>query len=184
MKEIEKKDSGLLFDPMDPEIQKIQKASMELLYEYNNTSPSESSKRKDLLKKMLKHAGKDCYIEPPFHANWGGHYLSVGDGFYANFNFAIVDDVEITIGDHVFIGPNVTISTAEHPLDVEQRIAGLQYNLPVVIEDNVWIGASSTILAGVHIGENSVIGAGSLVTHDIPENCLAYGIPAKVQRKL
>lgn len=181
MTEEEKKDNGLLFDPMDPDIVKKQKACLDLLYEYNNTKPSESDKRHHLLEKMLKHAGKNCYIEPPFHANWGGHYLSVGDNFYANFNFTIVDDVDIKIGDHVFIGPNVTIATAEHPLDVEQRIKGLQYNKPVIIEDNVWIGASATILAGVHIGKNAVIGAGSVVTHDIEDNAIAYGIPAKKQ---
>lgn len=184
MREEEKKDQGLLFNPMDPDIVQKQTACMELLYDYNNTRPSESKKRSELLSKMLKHAGKDCYIEPPFHANWGGHYLSVGDHFYANFNFTIVDDVDITIGNHVFIGPNVTIATAEHPLDVEQRTAGLQYNLPVIIEDHVWIGASVTILAGVHIGKNTVIGAGALVTHDIPDNCIAYGIPAEVKKTL
>ncbi|MDW2205228.1 sugar O-acetyltransferase, partial [Vibrio sp. 1636] len=121
--------------------------------------------------------------EPPLRANWGRHtYL--GDNVYANFNLTLVDDTYIYIGNSVMIGPNVTIATAGHPIEPDLRREVAQFNIPVHIEDNVWIGANSVVLPGVTIGENSVIGAGSVVTKDIPSNVVAVGNPCRVLREI
>ncbi|MDA0147403.1 sugar O-acetyltransferase [Vibrio sp. LaRot3] len=160
-----------------------QKACMERLYDYNQSRPSETEKRGQLLHDILASAGKDCYVEPPLRANWGRH-TSVGDYFYANFNLTLVDDTYITIGNYVMIGPNVTLSTAGHPIDPDTRKRAAQFNIPIVIQDNVWIGANVVVLPGVTIGENSVIGAGSIVTKDVPANVVAVGNPCKVLREI
>ncbi|WP_260258615.1 sugar O-acetyltransferase [Vibrio intestinalis] len=160
-----------------------QKACMERLYDYNQSRPSESDKRTQLLDEIFASTGKDCYVEPPLRANWGRH-TSVGDYFYANFNLTLVDDTYITIGNYVMIGPNVTLSTAGHPIDPETRKRAAQFNIPITIRDNVWIGANVVVLPGVTIGENSVIGAGSIVTKDIPANVVAVGNPCRVLREI
>ncbi len=182
MTQRERMDAGLLYDPMDPEIMAEQSACMELLYDYNATRPSEAEKRAALLKRMFGGIGEDCWIEPPLRANWAGKHIFLGDRVYANFNLTLVDDGNIRIGDGVMIGPNVTIATAGHPVLPELRQRGLQYNRDVHIGDNVWIGAGAMILPGVSIGKNSVIGAGSVVTRDIPENVVAVGNPCRVLR--
>lgn len=165
------------------EISAEQRIYSEILYEFNQTRPSEDQKRQELLQRLLGSAGKDIYIEPPLRANWGKNtYL--GKNVYANFNLTLVDDTRIEIKDDVMIGPNVTIIAGTHPLSPELRLKKAQYNLPVVIEENVWIGAGAIILPGVTIGKNTVIGAGSLVTKDIPANVLALGSPCKVVREL
>jgi len=156
---------------------------MEILYDFNNTRPSEGEKRAELLKKLLGGVGKNCYVEPPLHANWGCNTY-MGDDVYANFNLTLVDDVKITIGNHVMFAPNVTISAAGHPVEPGLRYRQAQYNLPVTIGDNVWIGAGTVILPGVTIGENTVIGAGSIVTRSIPANVVAYGNPCRVIREI
>lgn len=176
--------SSNLYLPEDPEILRQQAASMLPMYEYNQTLPTDGEKRQALLKKMFAKVGKDCYIEPPFHANWGGHHISLGDHVYANFNLTIADDTYVTIGDNTMIGPNVTMSSAAHPILPELRQKGYQYNLPIVIGKNCWLGAGVIVLPGVTIGDNSVIGAGSVVTRDIPANVVAMGTPAKVSRPI
>ena len=123
-----------------------------------------------LLREMLAECGENCYVEPPLRANWGGRNVHFGDGVYANFNLTCVDDADIYVGSHTMIGPNVTICTAAHPLAPALRAKGLQYNRPVRIGENVWIGACVTILPGVTIGDGSVIGAGSLVLRDVPRS--------------
>ena len=128
--------------------------------------------------------GDGLYIIPPVYANWGLKNVHVGKNVVFNFSCRFVDDADITIGDNTMLGPGVCISTAEHPLSPELRRNGLQYNKPVHIEDNVWIGSGAVILAGVTIGRNAVIGAGSVVTKDIPADSLALGIPAKVIRSI
>ena len=133
---------------------------------------------------MFASCGTDCYIQPPFYANWSGHHVHIGDLFYANFNLTIVDDGEVFIGDHVMIGPNVTIATAAHPVEPSLRKKALQFNCPVHIGNNVWIGANVVILPGVTIGDNTVIGAGSVVTKDIPANVVAVGNPCRVLREI
>ena len=167
----------------DEELLKEQEECLDLLYDFNNTRPSQMEKRTEILKKLLAEVGKDCYVEPPLHANWG-RYTHFGNNVYANFYLTLVDDPDIFIGDNVMIGPNVTIATAGHPINPELRLKAAQFNIPVYIGNNVWIGAGAIILPGIKIGENSVIGAGSVVTKNIPDNVVALGNPCKVLRKI
>ena len=183
-KELEKMRSGRLYVCANEEILAIQAGYLELLYDYNATRPSESDRRQALLKRMFAEVGENCYIEPPLHANWGGHNVHLGNNVYANFNLTLVDDGEITVGNSVMFGPNVTVATAGHPIAPELREKVYQYNLPVHIGNNVWLGAGVVVLPGVNIGDNSVIGAGSIVTKDIPANCVAVGNPCRVLRPI
>ena len=155
----------------------------ELLYEFNFSRPTELEKRNEIIKKLFNKIGKNYYIEPPFHANWGCN-LHVGDNFYANFNLTVVDDTDIFIGDNVMIAPNVILATGTHPICPELRKLNYQYNLPIYIGNCVWLGAGVIVLPGVHIGDNSVIGAGSVVTKDIPCGVVAVGNPCRVIRKI
>lgn len=184
MTEREKMLKGMIYDPLDPEISAEQAGCMELLFEFNATRPSEGEKRINLLRKMFAEFGEGSWIEPPLRANWAGKNCRFGKGVYANFNLTLVDDCEITIGDHTMIGPNVTITVAGHPILPELREKGLQYNLPVHIGKNCWLGAGVIINPGVTIGDNSVIGSGSVVTRDIPPGVVAVGVPCKVMREI
>lgn len=157
---------------------------LERLYEFNQTRPSEGKKRQELLREMFAEIGDNCYIEPPLHANWGGKHVHFGHDVYANFNLTLVDDTHIYVGNYVMFAPNVILATGTHPIHPELRQKVAQYNLPIIIEDNVWIGAGSIVLPGVTIGKNSVIGAGSLVTKDIPANVVAMGSPCQVVREI
>ncbi len=176
--------SGKLYDPNDELIAKKQRECMELLYDYNATRPSEGEKRKELLKKMLAEIGEGCYIEPPFHANWAGRYIHFGNGVYANFGLTCVDDTHIYIGDKTMFGPNVVLATANHPILPELREKAYQYNKEIHIGRNCWLGAGVIVVPGISIGDNSVIGAGSVVTRDIPDNVLAVGNPCRVLREI
>ncbi|HIT59807.1 MAG TPA: sugar O-acetyltransferase [Candidatus Fimousia stercorigallinarum] len=180
----EKMHNTELYLPTDPEIMKEQQGYMNLLYDFNHTRPTESDKREALLKELFADLGEGCFIEPPLHANWGGHHVHFGKNVYANFNLTLVDDTHIYIGDHTMIGPNVVIATGGHPLLPELRQKGYQYNVPVHIGKNCWIGAGAIIVPGITIGDHSVIGAGSVVTKDIPSNVLAVGNPCKVLREI
>ena len=133
---------------------------------------------------MLAEVGEGCYIEPPFHANWGGKHVHFGNKVYANFGLTCVDDTHIYVGDMTMFGPNVTVATANHPILPELRENAYQYNLPVHIGRNCWIGAGTVIVPGVSIGDNTVIGAGSVVTKDIPANVVAVGNPCRVMREI
>lgn len=168
----------------DEDLMREQMKVLELLYDFNQTRPSEQDKREKILKKMFAEIGDDCYIEPPFHANWGGKNVHFGNGVYANFNLTMVDDCDIFVGNNVLFGPNVTLSAGTHPIHPELRSKQAQYNIPIHIGNNVWIGANSVILPGVTIGDNSVIGAGSIVTKDIPSNVIAVGNPCRVLREI
>lgn len=168
----------------DEDLMREQMKVLELLYDFNKTRPSEQDKREKILKKMFAEIGDDCYIEPPFHANWGGKNVHFGNGVYANFNLTMVDDCDIFVGNNVMFGPNVTVSAGTHPIHPELRSKQAQYNIPIHIGNNVWIGANSVILPGVDIGDNSVIGAGSIVTKDIPSNVIAVGNPCRVLREI
>ena len=176
--------TGELYDPMDGEVAEVQKECMRLLYQFNATGPDEQDRRNELMEKMFAEIGKDCYIEPPLRANWGGHFVHLGDRVYSNFNLTLVDDTDIYIGSYTMIGPNVVIATACHPEEPQLRRARLQYNKPVVIGENVWIGSGAIILPGVTIGDNSIVGAGSVVTRDIPANVVAVGNPCRVLREI
>lgn len=184
MTDRERMEAGLIYDPGDENILEEQRKCLELLYEFNLTRPSEMNKRTELLKKMFGKIGKNCYLEPPFHANWAGKHVYMGDNVYANFNLTLVDDGNIFIGDKVMFGPNVTVATANHPILPSLREKALQYNKEVHIGNNVWIGAGTVIVPGVTIGDNSVIGAGSVVTKDIPSNVVAVGVPCRVMREI
>ncbi len=175
--------TGRLYFCDDPTLQAEQRAFSELLYDFNQTRPSELERRQELLSRLLAEAGEGCYVEPPLHANWGCH-THFGKNVYANFGLTLVDDCDIWIGDHVMFAPHVTVVAGTHPISPPLRRKTAQYNLPVEIGANVWIGAGSVILPGVHIGENTVIGAGSVVTKDIPANVVAVGVPCRVLREI
>ena len=177
--------SGELYDPGDSDLTAIQFPCMDLMYEYNHTRPSDFARQQELLEQMFAEIGEDCYVTPPFYANWGGRHVHFGKGIYCNFGLTIVDDTHVYVGDYTEFGPNVTIATAGHPILPELRGAHpLQYNLPVRIGSNCWIGAGAVILPGVTIGDGSVIGAGSVVTRDIPSGVVAVGNPCRVQREI
>lgn len=176
--------SGELYLPNDPEIMKAQYAYLEMLYDYNRLRPSQVTEKQVLLKKMFAEIGEGCYIEAPFHANWGGRHVHFGKNVYANFNLTLVDDTHIYVGDHTMFGPNVTVATAGHPIDPQLREQGCQYNASVRIGKNCWIGAGAIIVPGVTVGDDVVIGAGSVVTKDIPSGVVAVGNPCRVLRQV
>ena len=182
MTEKEKLHSGDIYFPGDPEICAEQTLCQEKLYDFNMTRPSELEKRNAMLKEMFAEIGEGCYIEPPLHANFGGHFVHFGSWIYANYNLTLVDDTHIYVGDTTMFGPNVTIATAGHPICPELRERGLQYNMPVRIGRNCWLGAGVIVMPGVTIGDNVVIGAGSVVTKDLPSNVVAVGNPCRVLR--
>ena len=179
----EKMRAGMLYTDLEEDLIAARLACREFVYEYNNTRPTEEEKRKTLLKKLLGSVGKDAWVEPPIHFAYGCN-THIGDFFYANFNLTVVDDIEVYIGNHVMFAPNVTITVTGHPVHPALRPNGDQFSFPVIIEDYVWIGSNVTILPGVTIGKNSVIGAGSVVTKDIPPNVVAVGTPCRVLREI
>lgn len=182
MTQYERMVKGLIYDPADQEIMSEQSAFQEGLWEFNQLKPSDYEKKQQYMQTVFAECGVNCYIELPFRANWGGHHLHLGSGVYVNFNLTLVDDGHIYVGDKVMIGPNVTITTANHPIDPGLRARGLQYNKDVWIGENAWIGAGAVIMPGVHVGKNTVIGGGSIVTKDIPDNAVAAGNPCRVLR--
>ena len=184
MTNAEKMHLTMLYDPADGDIVEEQTACLDRLYDFNHTRPTEMDKRQTLMKEMFAEIGENCYIEPPFHANWGGKHVHFGKNVYANFGLTMVDDTHIYVGDYTLFAPNVVVATAGHPIDPELRARGLQYNAAVRIGKNCWIGAGALIMPGVTIGDNTVIGAGSVVTHDIPAGVVAVGNPCRVMREI
>ena len=176
--------NGSLYCCGDPTLIAEQCRIRELLYDYNLTRPSQQAQRQQLLRQMFAEIGENCFIETPFHANWGGKHVHFGHNVYANFNLTLVDDTHIYVGDHVLFGPNVTVCTGTHPIHPELRSRQAEYNLPIHIGNNVWIGGGSFLMPGVTIGDNTVIGACSLVTKDIPANVVAMGQPCRVYREI
>lgn len=180
----EKMHSGELYLPTDDSIMEEQLACLNKLYDFNQTRPTELDKRAKLLKELFAEIGEGCYIEPPLHANWGGKHCHLGKNVYFNFNVTLVDDTHIYVGDYTKFGPNVVIATAGHPILPSLREQAYQYNMPVKIGKCVWLGAGVIVLPGVEIGDNCVIGAGSVVTKNIPANSVAVGNPCKVIREI
>lgn len=178
----DKMHTGELYLPFDQEIFQQQVQCLERLYDFNMTRPSELPKRKKMLKEMLAEIGEGCYVEPPLHASFGGRHVHFGKGVYANFNLTCVDDTNIYVGDYTMIGPNVTLATAGHPILPELRQKGYQYNAPIHIGKNCWLGAGVIILPGITLGDNVVVGAGSVVTKDLPSSVVAVGNPCRVLR--
>lgn len=180
----EKMHSGEIYDPNDSNIMSEQAKCLEKLYDFNATRPSEFDKRQKLLKEMFAEIGEDCYIEPPLRANWGGKHIHFGNSVYANFNLTCVDDTHIYVGDCTMFAPNVVLATAGHPVLPELREKAYQFNMPIHIGRNCWLGAGVIVMPGVTIGDNTVIGAGSVVTKDIPSDVVAVGNPCKVLRPI
>ena len=184
MSENDKLHTGELYLPMGEEIMREQLMALDKLYDFNHTRPTELDRRAKMLSEMFCEIGEGCYIEPPLHSNWGGRHCHLGKNVYANFNLTLVDDTHIYIGDYTMLGPNVVIATAGHPILPELREMGYQYNAPVKIGKNCWLGAGVIVLPGITIGDNTVIGAGSVVTKDIPSGVVAVGNPCRVLREV
>lgn len=184
MTQKERMKEGRLYDPNDGAIMREQTARAHYMKEYNALGQGDEARMRELMEQMFAEVGENCYIQPPFYANWAGEHVHLGSNVYANFNLTLVDDGHIYIGDKTMIAPNVTITTATHPVLPALRERGIQYNVDVHIGKNVWIGAGVIILPGVTIGDNAVIGAGAVVTRDIPANVVAFGVPCRVMRPI
>ncbi|TQI66997.1 sugar O-acetyltransferase [Clostridium sp. KNHs216] len=184
MTEKEKAAAGLLYDAnYDKELISERNKARQILLEYNRLNPSDYAMRKELIKRLLGTIGERFCIEQPFYCDYG-YNIHIGENFFSNVNCVILDGAKVSIGDNVFLAPNVGIYTAGHPLDVPQRNIGLEYAFPVNIGSNVWVGAGTSILPGATIGNNTVLGAGSVVVKSIPSNVLAAGNPCKVIREI
>ncbi|WP_193015330.1 MULTISPECIES: sugar O-acetyltransferase [Gammaproteobacteria] len=184
MTEYEKMVSGHLYHASkDDSLEPLRVKAREIIYDFNMTRPSEIEKRKGYLKQLLGKTGDNFTIEPPFHCDYG-ELIEIGEAFYANFNLTILDCASVKIGHHVMCAPNVSILAATHPIDPEIRSSELEYALPITIGNYVWLGAGCLVLPGVTIGDNCVIGAGSVVTKSIPANSVAVGNPCRVIRQV
>ena len=184
MTEKEKMLAGELYDAnYNKDLIKEREKVKDLCYEYNQLKPSKHDDQRKIMKKILGKTKEKFWIEPPFMCDYG-YNIEIGENFYSNHNLIILDANKVKFGDNVFIAPNCGFYTAGHPLDYEQRNQGLEYAKPIEIGNNVWIGGNVVVLPGVTIGDNCVIGAGSILTKDIPENSVAVGNPCKVIKKL
>ncbi|MBP2615311.1 sugar O-acetyltransferase [Chryseobacterium jejuense] len=184
MTEKEKCAGGLLYNAnYDQELIQERIACKDLCQEYNGLKNSDVEKRVEIICNILGSVKGNICIEPMFWCDYG-YNIEVGENFYANHNLVILDCARVTFGDNVFIGPNCSFYTAGHPLDAKQRNAGLEYAHPITVGDNVWLGGNVVVLPGVTIGNNAVIGAGSVVTKDIPENVVAVGNPCRIVKNI
>ncbi len=182
--EKEKAQRGELYDAnYDVELLAERDICKDMCYEYNQLRPSRKAERQQLIRKLFGKTGQNFLIEQPFYCDYG-YNIEIGENFYANVNCVMLDGAKIQFGDNVFIAPHCGFYTAGHPLDVKLRNQGLEYAYPIRVGNNVWIGANVCVLPGVSIGNNCVIGAGSVVNKDIPDNSLAVGNPCKVIRTL
>ena len=184
MTEKDKLHTGEIYFPGDPEIMRQQAIWQDMVMEYNQIPHVQQPRRDEMLRRMFAEIGEGCYIETPFYANMGGHHVHFGSFVYANYGLTLVDDTHIYVGDGTMFGPHVTLATAGHPIDPQLRSKGLQYNLPIHIGRNCWLGAGVIVMPGVTIGDNVVIGAGSIVTKDIPSNVVAVGNPCHILREV
>ena len=183
MTEKEKMLSGRMYNPEDTQLKSERAAVKALCMEYNNIPYGETELKKSVLKKILGKTGKNFTIEANFFCDYG-YNIEIGENFYSNHNLVILDCAKVKIGKNVAIGPNTGLYCAIHPTDVTERIKWLEKAEPIIIEDNVWLGGNVVVLPGVKIGKNTVIGAGSVVTKDIPENVVAVGNPCKIIKNL
>lgn len=167
----------------DEELLAERQKTRQLCHIYNQLPPTDTEGADALLRKLLKRTPDNFCITPPFWCDYG-YNISIGEAFFSNYNLVILDEAAVTFGDHVFIAPNCGFYTAGHPLDATRRNAGLEYARPITVGDNVWIGASVHVMPGVTIGSNVVIGGGSVVVKDIPDNCVAVGNPCRVVRQI
>ncbi len=183
MTEWEKAVSGALYDASDEALCRARLRCKDLCFQYNQCLPSDRARQQELLGQLIGRLHGEVEVTAPFFCDYGCN-IELGEGFYCNHNCVILDGAQVTIGAHVLLGPNCCITTAGHPLDLRQRGAGLEFARPVTIEDHVWLGANVTVLPGVRIGRGSVIGAGSVVSRDIPAGVLALGSPCRPLRRL
>ena len=180
-------EAGLIYDCGSDEIMPEQMQYQDALWRFNHMGPSEFEERQELMKEIFAECGENTFLQGPVNSNWGGRHVHLGSNIYDNFNLTLVDDGHIYIGDWTQFGPNVTLTTAGHPVLPELRTGYgtvLQFNKDIHIGENAWLGAGVTVLPGVTIGEGSVIGAGSVVTRDIPANVVAVGNPCRVMREI
>lgn len=184
MDNLQRKEEGLPYRVDDPALLGDQHIYQNKMIEYNRTLATETEKRQALLKEMFAEIGEKCTVETPVNANWGCRHVHIGNETYVNSNVTFVDDDHVYIGSNCYIAPNVVFCTAGHPILPTLRKNHYAYILPIHVGDNVWIGSGAQIMPGVTIGENSVIGAGSVVTKDIPPNVVAFGVPCRVQREI
>ena len=183
MTEFEKMINGELYYSNDKELVNFRKNVKKLCYDYNILVPSEDNKRIEILEKLFNQKIDNICIEPSFYCDYGFN-ITVGKNFYSNHNLVILDVNKVTFGDNVFIGPNCGFYTAGHPIDYKTRNSGLEYGKPITVGDNVWFGGNVVVMPNVKIGSNVVIGAGSVVTRDIPDGVVAYGNPCKVIKSI
>ncbi len=174
---------GLPYKAWLDDLETEREACKAIIYEFNLLKPDERERIPEILKKLFGKTGNEIWIEPPFHCDYGWN-IETGENLYANYGLTILDVGKVTFGSNVMIAPNVSIYTAGHPVHPDSRNSGYEYGIPVVIGNNVWIGGSAVILPGVTIGDNAVIGAGSVVTKDIPDNVIAAGNPCRIIRKI
>jgi maltose O-acetyltransferase len=181
--EKEKMLAGELYDPLDQRLTEERLQTRLLIKELNDTREDQTEERARVLKKLIPNAGADLWLQPPFYCDYG-YNIEAGDKVFFNFNCVVLDVTLVTIGSRTLFGPNVQIYTATHPLNHQERAAGLEYAKPIAIGEDVWVGGSAIICPGISIGDRSVIGAGSVVTKDIPADVFAAGNPCKVIRSL
>ena len=182
--ERDKLHSGEIYYPGDDAIMAQQLQCLDRLQRFNQIPPSHLDERFAMLRQMFAQVGEGCYVESPLYANWGGRHVHFGKNVYGNFGLTLVDDTHIYVGDGTMFGPHVILATAGHPILPQLREKGLQYNMPVRIGRNCWLGAGVVVLPGVTIGDNTVVGAGSVVTRDLPADVVAVGNPCRVLRPI
>lgn len=175
--------AGRLYLASDPEIHRLERRAKQLVQTINNWPEDRVEGRMDLFRELLGSLGEDSWIEPPFRADFGCNTY-IGKCFYANYECIITDVAKVTIGDHVFFGPRVSLFTAGHPIDAGVRSTKLEYGKEIHIGNHVWIGGHTVVNPGVTIGDNVVIGSGSVVTRDIPSGVVAAGVPCRVLRPI
>jgi maltose O-acetyltransferase len=181
--EKEKMLAGELYDALDKELSDDRTRARLLIGELNNSREDQPAERNRILYELIPGAGKELWLQPPFYCDYGFN-IKTGDKVFFNFNCVVLDVAEVTIGHRTLFGPNVQVYTATHPMDHRERASGLEFGKPISIGDDVWIGGSVVICPGVKIGDRSVIGAGSVVTKDIPPDVFAAGNPCKTIRHL
>lgn len=175
--------SGEVYDALHPRLVEMLAETREKIYDFNTLRPSQKAEQMAILRELLGRCGENLTVNQPFRCDYGRN-ISIGDNVFINFNMTILDEAEVTIGNNVFIGPNVSVYTPCHPLDADERNTGVEWAEPVTIGNDVWIGGNTVILPGVTIGDGAVVGAGSVVSRDVPEASLVVGCPAHVVRKL